>query len=204
MTVPRMTIHQMTVEPHLNVDESMKEKTMSAVENARVFYESARSEMIERIGHRDKVLILYLGGVGALYGVALGNVAWLHVLLVVPYLALGAAMILSQHHAVIGQIGTYLAKELHPFFEFEDGSVCPPQWETSASRARHFNEAMMQRFLGHLFLIVIPALVALLFTRHLALDPLSAKGIVWLLGLCFTVSSLLVIVDVHFLRKSLA
>ena len=177
---------------------------MSTEDNARVFYESARSELIERIGHRDNVLILYLGGVGALYGVALGTTASLRVLLAIPYLALGAATILSQHHAIIGQIGYYLATELHPFFESKSSSdCCPPQWDTSKSMDSYHHKAMDQRFLGHLLLIVVPAVSALMFTNTLTLQSWTPENVLWWTGAAFTALSAWVVVAAHYWRKSL-
>lgn len=175
---------------------------MATEETARSFYESARAELIERIGHRDNVLIVYIGAVGAIYGVVLGTTASKDVLLTVPYLALGAALILSQHHAVIGQIAHYLATELHPFFRTLD-SGCPPQWETSDAQESYHDKAMNQRFWGHLLLIVVPAVPALLFTKSLASPPWSALGILWWSGLVFTLFSVWVVISVHLLRKRL-
>ena len=43
---------------------------MADIDAALAFDESTRAELIERIGHRDNVLHLYLGAVGAVYGVS--------------------------------------------------------------------------------------------------------------------------------------
>lgn len=172
-------------------------------DTARAFYDSARAEIIERIGHRDNVLILYLGAIGAIYSVYLGTDASLDLLLAIPFLAVGAAVIVSQHHAVIGQIGNYLSTELHPYFMSLDGDTCPPQWDTSKSCDSYHKKALNQRFCGHILLVVVPAVPGLLFTRAHALHPLSPVGVLWWIGAVFIVLAAWVITAVHIWRLRL-
>lgn len=188
---------------------------MTRDDQTRTFYESARAELIARIGHRDNVLVVYLGAVGAIYGLVLGIDDRISILLVIPYLALGAALILSQHHAVIGQIGLYLAQELQPFFESE-GHPGPPQWETSDSLRESRPQVMRQLFFGQMLLVVVPAFPALTFTKHLALSPASLfstfttglapsrvhlLAILWWLSCCCGVGAAWLIISAHCLRR---
>lgn len=176
---------------------------MTRDEIARTFYESARTELIERIGHRDNVL-LYLGAVGAVFGVSFGTTGRVDVLLVIPILAFGAAFVLAQHHEVIGVIGRYLAVELHPYFcTLADGD-CPPQWDTSNSLAAYHKKAIGQRFWAQLFLLVVPAVVGLVFTSTHWSDTRTSLGWVWWLGTGFTVGTIALIGKAHYRRRKLS
>lgn len=136
------------------------------------FYDSARSELVERIGHRDNALILYLGAAGAIFGVAYGKDGQpIIVLLLVPFLALGASFIVSQHHAVIGTLGRYLGCELEIGLRKIDEAL-PPQWDTSESQREYSKYAMEHRLWGHLLLLFTPSVlsvclnIGLLFGSH--------------------------------------
>ena len=79
------------------------------VENARTYYESARAELVQRIRLRDTSLYLYMGGVGTIAGIALSEPDRTKILLVVPFLSLATAFIISNHHVLIGAIRAYCA-----------------------------------------------------------------------------------------------
>lgn len=155
---------------------------MSVEDNARIYYESARNEIISRLGLRDNVLIVYLGGISAVYGFALSKDSLLYVLLAAPYLALGASTILSQHHVVIGKLSDYLRMEL-------GANMSPLDWERSKAMQSFHPEAMRLRHWSHIILILFPVLIALTVNYDLsAFNQLTfgsvekLKCVLWWLG----------------------
>src|SRR5262245_43565578 len=102
---------------------------MNAEETARKYYESARQELIQRIQLRDNVVLAFLVAIATIFGISLGTSTRSEILLIVPYLALGATVLVVQHHAVIGAIGDFLCRELEPFF-IKMGHDAP-QWDSS-------------------------------------------------------------------------
>ena len=90
---------------------------MSAGETARKNYESARNELVQRIQLREQILLFFVGGVATIYSVALGAENKLEILLAIPYISFGTAVIISQHNSVIGALGHFCAHELWPFLK---------------------------------------------------------------------------------------
>lgn len=97
------------------------------------YYESARAELIGRIGHRDNALLLFLAASTAVFGVAFGNVSRPALLFAVAPLGLGAAFVVAQHNDVIGALGEYCGAEVAEQAEGLLGGRVPDSWETSAS-----------------------------------------------------------------------
>jgi hypothetical protein len=176
---------------------------MSAGETARTNYESARNELVQRIQLREQVLLFFVGGVATIYSVALGAENKLEILLAVPYLAFGTAVILSQHNAVIGALGHFCVHEIGPFLKKLEPSEHAPLWESSASLHQYSSKALGMRTLAHIVLIVTPALLGLLMNRHEALLADFAKGIIWWIGCSGTGLALGFLVVTHVWRKKL-
>ena len=143
--------------------------------------------------------MVFLAAVGTLFGIAFGTSAKPEILLVVPYLTLGAAVVISQHHEVIGSLGSFLHNELHPFLETIDEVA--PEWDTSQALKEYLTTSIRMRTLGHGILLVVPSLAALgLNWHHGSFCPFS-EGPVWLSGVGFTGLSCLVIFKSHQWRK---
>jgi hypothetical protein len=128
---------------------------MSAGETARKHYESARLELIERIKLRDHSLLVYLGVVGTILSAALAMPAKLEILLSIPYIALGVAVIISQHNEVIGSLGDFCARELEPFLRNLQPPEDAPQWDNSAALHDYSMQAIKLRSWGHFLLIIV-------------------------------------------------
>jgi hypothetical protein len=132
---------------------------MSAGETARYAYESSRQEILERIRLRDNALLGYLGAAGVVFGVAVGNSSKVPILLLMPYLALAAALVVGQHDWTIGAICGFLTEELRPFLEnIGEGS---PTWESCAFLREYSYTAIGLRTLSHMILIALPAALSL-------------------------------------------
>lgn len=176
---------------------------MSSGDTARTNYVSVREEIRERIQLRDNVLVLYLGAVGAVLGVALSSRSIsIELLLIIPYLALGATAIISQHHTMIGSLGCFLASELEPFLK-EIGEYAP-QWDASKTiRARSHRFSWLGRRVGHIVLIDIPAVAALFFNwQHSIYLPLP-ELLLWWSGVVLTVLSILALFETSRWRRKL-
>ena len=84
---------------------------MGKSDSARCYYESARNELIKRIQLRDTVLLIMLGTMATIFGIAFGTSAHIEILFIIPYLSFGAASLVSQHQEVIGSLGAFIAGE---------------------------------------------------------------------------------------------
>ncbi|MGH7454190.1 MAG: hypothetical protein ACRENG_22745, partial [bacterium] len=90
---------------------------MAPGETTRKNYESARDELVQCIQLREQILLFFVGGGATIYSVALGAENKLEILLAIPYLSFGTAVIISQHNAVIGALGHFCAHEIGPFLK---------------------------------------------------------------------------------------
>lgn len=174
---------------------------MSSGDSARRFYDSARQELIQRIHLRDNVLLVYIGVVGTIFGISFGSASAAQILLVIPYLALGAAVIVSQHNAIIGSIGIFLANEIEPFLK--DLGESAPQWDTSNALHEYSKDAIWMRSLGHFLLILIPPVTALVLNWRYGFFSTFPEGPLWWAGLVITVYAAHIILKAHTLRRKL-
>lgn len=166
---------------------------------ARHTYQSVRNELVQRIEHRDKLIVAYLAATAAIFGLALSKSASTEILLVIPYLTLGASLLLSLHHNVIGSIREFLEVELYPFLK--DIGAGAPQWEDSKTARRQLSVGILQRAVGHVFLMIPPAVASLVMNAtHMAWA--FPYGALWWSGAVFTLVSFWSIVHSHIERKS--
>ena len=172
---------------------------MSAGDSARQHHTTARSELIQRIQLRDHVLMVFLAAVGTLFGIAFGTSAKPEILLVVPYLTLGATVIISQHQEVIGSLGSFLHNELHPFLD-KIGEAAP-QWDTSEALKDYLTTAIWMRTSGHSILLLVPCLAALAINWRHGFFSAFPEGPVWWFGVVFMLTSCVVIYKSHQWRK---
>jgi len=86
---------------------------MKSSELAKLSYEVAHSEFNNRIRQRDTILLVYLAASGTVFGVALGTPKPFTVLLIVPVLALGCAILVYHHSLILGTLFEYCYFELH-------------------------------------------------------------------------------------------
>lgn len=172
---------------------------MTAGDTAREHYTSTRTEMIQRIQLRDNVLLVYLGAIATLLGLAFGASINTEVLLVIPVLSLGAAVILSQHNIAIGSLGAFLVHELEPFLK-ELGEYAP-QWDNSYAFHEYSSRGVSLRTIGHFLLINVPAVAGLVITWRPGICSPFPENPVWWLGILCTGSSVYYIWSAHSWRK---
>jgi len=134
---------------------------MSVADTARANYNSARTELIERIQLRDHVLLLYLALVGTVFGVAFGTSIQIEVLLSLPFVALGTTVLVCQRNCVIGSLADFCVNELIPVFKSESTPEYSVQWDNSHSLHKYGTQAVRLRTIGHSLLILFPCIAAL-------------------------------------------
>lgn len=169
---------------------------MSNLETARLYYEVMREEVVEHIRLRDQSLFLYLGASGVIMGIGLGAVSKLEVLLIIPFLALGASYILSQHDIHICGICRYLSKELNVFLN-EDEEMFP-QWDNSESLKFISPILAKYRYQGHLIILMLPVIVATGVNYMNMFCVYTVSGILWWLG--FAAGIMVVFMTVRTMR----
>ncbi|WP_433615399.1 hypothetical protein ACQP2P_11465 [Dactylosporangium sp. CA-139114] len=131
-----------------------------AAQLAANYYQSARTEAIQRLGFRDAGLFLFLASSITVFGVAVGQSPNVDVLYGVPVLGVGAAHVYAQHSRVIGALGRYMAIDLERSIEPILGERCTPmQWDSSDTLLRRGGHNLPV-FLSALLLILVPEVAA--------------------------------------------
>jgi hypothetical protein len=133
---------------------------MAPADTARAYYTAMRTEINQHLQIVNQTQTLYLGAVTALFAGALGEHGNKNLLLLVPFLGLGAATIINSHERIIGCIAAYCARELGEFLEAHSEEA--PQWDDSEVLTRLLDQHFGSNLFSSLYLIVLPGLAALL------------------------------------------
>ena len=173
---------------------------MSKGNTARTNYVVARTELVERIRLREQVLLVYLAVIGTIFGIALENFEKNTILLIIPFIAFGCSILVSQHNSVIGTLLHFCSHEIKPFLESIDEYA--PQFGVSMAFKEHSKRSNYLRSFGHAIIIIIPCFVALIYNIHHAISPLFSGGFAWWFALICTVFSIGIIHYVHKLRSN--
>lgn len=161
---------------------------MSKIETARHYYEVMRSEVVEHIRLRDQSLFLYLGASAVIMGIGFGEHGRLEVLMIIPFLGLGASYILNQHDIHISAICSYLVSELDVFLN--EGEEKVPQWDSSRALAAIHPRLIKFRYHGQLIILLLPMIVGLGGNHQHMSFASPVSGISWWLG---TVAGIVVV-----------
>src|SRR5258708_26932740 len=111
-------------------------------------YKALRAEVIERLKMRDQVLLAYLAAVGVLVGYSAGDAVRLKtmfdiLMILLPFLALGAATCVAQHQDTITSFNEYIIHDLLPQL-----STPPPSfYDTSRAAQLHTPNSLSPRFI---------------------------------------------------------
>jgi hypothetical protein len=171
------------------------------IEVAIAMYQSARAELVERIRLRDQILMIYLAAVGALFTAGFGVTPRFEVLLSLPFLALGASVLVCQHNAVIGSLGRFCVVELGAFLDGLKSHA--PQWDDSSSLQSYKDSAIRLRSFGHTVILIVPCVVALGANYPHAISSPFPYGPLWWMSAICTVVTVWQVVTTHFWRSSL-
>lgn len=150
---------------------------MSAGDTARASYMAVRTEIMQRMQLRDYVLLVFLGFTGVIFGVAFGSEDKFKVLFSLPFLSLGAAVLIAQHNLMAAVLGKFLAEELGPIFKVLNENA--PQWDHSATFKEFAFTAAIHRYIGHTLIIFVPCVIALTVTFHIAFNTPIPEGHIW-------------------------
>lgn len=71
-------------------------------------YKAIRDEAVARLLARDSLLVLYLAAVGTLFGIAFGEQGTKGIVVIVPFIALGIALMLRDHELVLLRLGQWI------------------------------------------------------------------------------------------------
>jgi hypothetical protein len=132
---------------------------MGEQETARCFYSAMRSEINQHLLIVNQIYTLYLGGTTALFAGALHKEGNHNLLLLIPYLSLGAANMLGSHERAIGSIAAYCAQELEDSLNKNGGAVT--QWDRSKNLRKFKDSHFASNRAGGLTLVVFPGIAAL-------------------------------------------
>ena len=118
-----------------------------------------RSEINQHLLIVNQIYTLYLGGTTALFAGALHKDGNHNLLLLIPYLSLGAANMLGSHERAIGSIAAYCAQELEVSLNTNGETVT--QWDRSKNLRRFKDSHYASNRAGGLTLVVFPGIAAL-------------------------------------------
>lgn len=138
-----------------------------SVQLAVAYYESARAEILHRIGQRDTALFLFLASAATIFGVAISEKDSV-LLYVLPLLGLGAAHVHSNHSNIIGALGQYLAIEVQAWVGSASPTGPPVQWDASQSLRSLRSQPVIAVLTSGLMLILLPSAIGLViaFAQH--------------------------------------
>ena len=144
-----------------NAKENFQLRPNQNVQLQTIFYNSARSELIERIKLRDAALLAYITVVGTFLGFILyknwtivDDSSFL-VQLALPILCLIFTLVILQHHQIIGKLAHYTQWEVG--FSSQE-----THWDASASlhgNRKHLNS----RTIAQMLVLVFPLLEYAIF-----------------------------------------
>jgi len=139
---------------------------------------------------RDTVLLAYLGAAGAIFGVALGSsLAKPQILWVLPFLSLGAAILVAQHHEVIGSLQHFLVTELQAGYADE----AAPQWNSSVAFTENSHRQIWWRVAAHFVLIVGPAMFGwYLYVQQRQIDVCDRRSLSYGLTIVLSFAALVI------------
>jgi len=171
---------------------------MSDSKTARMNYQAARSELVERIRLRDYVLMLYLVVVGTIMSISFGRQGNSEILFSIPFFALGCAILVSQHNNVIGTLIEFIACDVRSTLvensEYAEFFVC------SNAFLDHSWKSNIDRSFGHGTIIVVPCIISLWMNKnHMDNSPFPFYHI-WGISAGLTVFSAAIVL-LAFLRR---
>ena len=161
---------------------------MEPVVLAKSYYELSRNEINLNIKLRDQTLFVYLGAMGVIFGMGLGNEGNLNILLLMPYIAAGVSIIVYLHDHIMGSITAYTMNTLDNFLT--TGRTKVPQWDNSEEFEEYRKKLYPWRFVGQTLIIGIPAIVALYVNRIEISGSFNLIQFLWWFGILLTVFSL--------------
>ena len=142
-----------------------------------------RQEILLRMRLRDQMLVAYLVVVGAILSVSIGHNDNKEILLSIPFLALGSALIVSQHTVLAVYLGEFLSTELDECFKSSDVDEDIPRWDNSATFGRFRDKSNLYRLFAHTLMLLVPCIIALSKNiEHALVYPFPFETLLWWFG----------------------
>jgi hypothetical protein len=173
---------------------------MDEREHALKFYEAARQESLLRIRLRDQIIVIYLAATGTILGVSLHPPLSGEFLLVVPFLAVGAAILLAQHNLAIGYLGRFCANEIGDVLRTINFSRNIPQWDDSQIFKSYSKTSSKLRTWGQSLIIIIPCILSLSVNFKHAMKSPIIFIVLWWFGAVSVVAIITIAVATHLRR----
>ncbi len=175
----------------------------SIIESARHSFDAARAELNLRLQLRDTALLAYIVAVGAVVSFVFGgsntSSAKVNILLIIPYLSLSYAFVVSQHNSVIASIIEFLNLDLRTEFKKQNGYA--PQFVSSESFIKHTPDSNWQRSFSHFTVMFIPSIFSLIVTLP-NLDSVLLK-IIWTASVISAVIGLMQVLGAYYKRQKI-
>jgi hypothetical protein len=152
------------------------------------FYESARQEILLRIGMRETSMMSYLGAVAALIAGAIAEKEHL-LLLIIPFLTLAISLITLHHNLYIGGLIKYCGSELDSYFRKK---TKVSHWDTSKTRINLSEQTKAKRLWGDMVLIITPSLLGFVMNYKI-LSTVNLLFILFLSGIICVIISMILI-----------
>ena len=174
---------------------------MSTADTAREYYSNMRQEINVHIQLRDQALFLFLGAIGVLFGIAFSEPQTIEILLVVPFVGLGVAFIVSHHDAAIVTIASYCNHELDESLKANNEWLVP--WDKSSSMCHFEEKLIINRFWAHFLMIILPVSFCIVVNYSHALWFPFPLSIAWWFGLISGLIAIYIIKDAAKYRRML-
>jgi hypothetical protein len=148
------------------------------------YYAAARQEILTRISQRDNMFGGYLAFLGAIIALAFseGDAPSGALFLAVPWVGASAAILLGQHHVVIGALGGYLRNEWKPA-----SPAASRHWDESDSLELVRRSAVWSRTITHAVIVLGSSGWALHASR--SAEASTTYQLLWWSGLVFSLAS---------------
>ncbi len=152
-------------------------------------YEVVRQEAVARLLARDRLLVLYLGAVGALFGIAFGKEATREIVVIVPFIALGVSLMLRDHELVLLRLGQWIRDEYEAYIrEYVKGELKQeaaaavaklrfPIWDTSPVLREYGEREIGPRYAGYALLFGLSSITGVIWfavSAGISVPPLSS------------------------------
>lgn len=138
-------------------------------------YKAIRDEAVSRLLARDRLLVLYLAAVGTLFGIAFGKDGTKGIVVIVPFIAFGIALMLRDHELVLLRLGRWIRSEYEPYVQHyvkgelkQDTAVAVqklrlPLWDTSPILKEYGETEIGPRYMGYALLLGLPSVIGVIW-----------------------------------------
>lgn len=153
------------------------------------FYLVAKNEMLVRIKERELAIYVWVGVLGTILTIAFhGKQSKYDVLLILPLLAAGISMRISQHETIISKLAKYCKEEIGPILKDKESTELR-HWDESKALTGQ-RQIVGLRNIVNSVLIVGPCIFSIIVTYNSSYTKgTTLLKTAWISGLLFTLLS---------------